>query len=104
MTLSTVRLIVFVALLVSAILVWGFRRIHRGRVTVREALEQAGYQVLQIQRRIVRQGPFWRTTANSQVVFRVLVRETTGRQRTVWARWGRTWLPEANKLELRWEE
>jgi hypothetical protein len=104
MTLSTVLVIVFVGLVVGAILVWGLRRIHHARAAVRGALEQAGYQVVRMQRRTLRQGPFWKTTTNSQVVFRVLVRETAGRQRTVWVRWGRRWLPEPDEIEMLWED
>src|SRR5690349_12927514 len=81
------------AAVIGSLLVWGVVRLVRARSSVRESLEREGYTVLRMQRRIVRQGRFLWTTARSQVVYRVLVRDRSGRDRTVWARWGRTWLP-----------
>ena len=89
---------------IVAIAAWGVVRLRRGRAAIQAVLEREGYEVLQMERRIVRQGPFWWTTTPAQIVFRVLVLEPNGRQRTVWARWGRRWLPEPDTLELRWDQ
>lgn len=91
------------ALVIASIVVLGVVRLVRSRSTVRQALEREGYTVTRMERRVIRQGPFLWTTTNSQVVYRVLVRDRTGHDRTVWARWGRTWLPRPDQLELRWE-
>jgi len=89
---------------ILALIAWGMFRLGRSRGAIQAALERKGYEVLQMERRIVRQGMFWWTTTPAQIVFRVLVLEPNGRQRTVWARWGRRWLPEPDTLELRWDQ
>jgi hypothetical protein len=89
---------------IIAIAAWGVVRLRRGRAAIQAAMELEGYEVLRMERRIMRQGPFWLTTTPSQIVFRVLVLEPNGRQRTVWARWGRRWLPEADTLELQGDQ
>ena len=95
-------LVVLAAVAVAALAVWGVVRVIRARSSIREQLQREGYMVLQMQRRLVGQGPFSNTT-RSQVAYRVIVRDRTGRDRTVWARWGRTWLAEPDRLEFRWE-
>jgi len=65
---------------IVAIAAWGVVRLRRGRAAIQAALERKGYEVLQMERRIVRQGPFWWTTTPAQIVFRVLVLEPNGRQ------------------------
>jgi hypothetical protein len=83
---------------------WGVVRVRRSRTEVRAALEQAGYHILRITHRIVWYGPFFWTTSRGQIVYCVVVRETGGRQRTGWARWGRRWLGNPDGIELRWDE
>jgi len=46
------------------------------------------------------QKPLFWTTTSAQVAYRVLVRDRGGHDRTVWARWGRTWLARSDQLEL----
>src|SRR5438045_1196894 len=88
---------------IGSLAAWGIIRLVRARVSIRQSLDHDGYTVLKMQRRIVRQRPFVWTTTSAQVVYRVLVRDRAGHDRTVWARWGRTWLPRSDQLELRWE-
>ena len=88
---------------IGSLVAWGIVRLARARASIRESLEQDGCTVLRMQRQIFRQGPFLWTTTSSQVVYRILVRDRAGHDRTVWARWGRTWLPRPDQLELRWE-
>ncbi len=91
-------------IMLGAIVAWGILRLRRGRAAIRTALQQQGCKVLEMKRRIIRLGPFSRTTTRSQIVYRVLVHQADGRQRTIWARWGRTWLPKPDQLELAWDE
>lgn len=85
--------------------VWTILRFRRARAEIRAALEQAGYEVMHMSHRYLRLGPFsvW-NTSRLQYVFHIQVRETVGRQRTAWARWGRTWLTSPDTLELNWEK
>src|SRR5262245_17103124 len=95
-----------VALAVSPILLllaWGVVRLRRGRSAVRAAIERGGYEVVRIEHRLLRQGPLFWTTTRSQSVYHIVARDANGRERTVWARWGRTWLLTPDSLELRWE-
>ena len=62
-----------------------------------------GTEVVRIQRRVVRQGPLFWTTSRSQSVYHVVARDASGRERAVWARWGRSWLFAPDLIELRWE-
>jgi len=91
---------VFTLLLVS-----GAYRIGRATASVRTSLREAGYEVVQLQRRLWRWGPYgWTTNQHSQFVYRVVVRTPDGRPRQGWARWGRPWLWMADTLELRWDD
>lgn len=100
------RDVLLIALAVSPILLLsalGVVRLRRGRSEVRAAIEREGYEIVRMERRMFRQGPLFWTTTNSQIVYHVVARNASGRERTVWARWGRTWLFTPDLLELRWE-
>jgi hypothetical protein len=89
---------------IAAAASWGLVRARRARRAVRLALQERGWRVLQLERRVLRQGPLFWTSTPSQFVFRALVsRDDDGHApRTAWARWGRTWLPGPDRLEIRW--
>jgi hypothetical protein len=80
-------------------------RVRRAGEYVRASLQQAGYEVVQLQYRFLRWGPYaWTTNQRSQTVYRVVVREHGGRERHGWARWGRPWFWLDDKLEFRWDD
>ncbi len=89
---------------VAYLAVWNTRRRSRARQEIRVALQQNGYEILQMKYRHLRTGPFslW-NTSRLHFVFRVLVRNSAGMDRTVWARWGRRWFTGTDTLELSWE-
>jgi hypothetical protein len=95
----------FWVLLMVALLIWALGQFRRARREIRRAIEQAGSTPIQMRYRHVRLGPFslW-DTSRSQHVYRVVVREATGRERIVWARWGRRWFWNQDTLELKWED
>jgi hypothetical protein len=103
-TSALVAIVVGVWLIVVVVAVMYSRsRLQRARAAIRAALEQAGYDVLQMEYRHFRLGLFslW-NTSRSQDVYRVMVRDrSTGEQLTVWARYGRSWLASPVKLEFR---
>jgi hypothetical protein len=84
--------------------VWRIRRQRRAEREIRAALQQAGYEILQMKHRYWRTGPFstWITTSHN-FVFRILVRQSGSAQRIVWAKWGRHWFGEPDRLELTWD-
>jgi hypothetical protein len=82
-------------------------RLRRSRVIVGAALERAGYEILKMNYRYLRLGPFFSlwNTSRMQDVYRVFVRErSSGFEGTVWARWGRTFFTAPEKLEFRCED
>jgi hypothetical protein len=82
-------------------------RLRRSRAIVRAALERAGYDVLEMNYRYLRFGPFFSlwNTSRAQDVYRVLVRHrVSGAEETVWARWGRSWITASKKLEFRCQD
>ena len=89
---------------VMALVAWGLVRIRRARAAIRAAVERQGLEMVGLEHRLFRLGPLFSTTTRSQIVYRLVVRESTGRQRTGWARWGRSWLGTPDVLELRWDE
>ena len=84
--------------------VWNRRRKRRAHDNIRAALQQAGYEVVNMSYRYWRTGPFsvW-NTSRLHFVFRVLVRRAPGGERSVWARWGRPWFTSPDTLELHWD-
>ena len=94
----------FWILFVAAILLWGVGQRSRARQEIRSEIERSGGKVLKMSYRHLRLGPFslW-NSSRSQHVYRLVVQDTTGRERIVWARWGRRWFFNPDALELRWE-
>jgi len=90
---------------ILAVLVWGLVRARHARAAIRDAIRAKGFDVLQMKQRWFRFGPFsfW-MTSRGQVVYRLIVRDSAGRRRMGWARWGRTWLPRPDTLEFQWDE
>jgi hypothetical protein len=89
---------------IAALYAWGFIRVRRARADIRRAIRAEGMELLTMRQRWFRLGPLFWTTTRGQVVYRLTVRDSSGRSRTGWARWGRTWLPRADTLEIRWDD
>lgn len=91
-------------LIIVATLLWGMQQGRRARQEIRDEIERSGCKVVKMNDRYLRLGPFslW-NSSRTQHVYRVLVQEPTGYERVVWARWGRRWYWNQDKLELRWE-
>jgi len=90
--------------MIFALYAWGLVRLRRARAAIRAELARSGYDIVDMQHRIVRLGPLFWTTTRSQVVYRIVVRDAAGRRRAGWTRWGRTWLLKPDTLELRWDD
>jgi hypothetical protein len=90
---------------ILALCVWGAARVRRARVETRRAVRDGGFEMVRLSQCWLRLGPFslW-DTSRGQLVYRVVVRDGDGRQRTGWARWGRSWLAKPDSLELRWDD
>jgi hypothetical protein len=89
---------------ILVLVAWGLARVRRAHREVRAALDDGGYAVVRMEQRLFRLGPLFWTTARGQIVYRVIVCDNGGRQRSGWARWGRTWLTRPDTLELRWDD
>lgn len=97
--------VVFWFLFVAAVLVWGLDQRSRARREIREEIERSGGKVLKISYRYFRLGPYshW-NTSRTQHVYRMVVREATGRECIVWARFGRRWYWDPDTLEVKWQD
>src|SRR5262249_51163926 len=96
----------FWVVLILAMWAWGLAQIRRGRGEIRGEIERSGYEVVKMNHRYLRLGPFcmW-NSSRSQLVYRVIAREeSTRREGIVWARWGRRWYWDPDTLELKWQE
>lgn len=102
-TAADAIILVIVVAFVALLVLWGVMRRRQGHSAIRAALAQEGLAPIRIEHRVFRQGPLWRTTTRSQTVYRVVARDATGRERTAWARWGRTWLFARDALEWQWD-
>jgi hypothetical protein len=97
--------IVFWSLLMIGLVVWSVGQLRRARREIRGEIEQSGCKVTKMNYRHLRLGPFsLLDSSRSQLVYRVVVQEATGRERIVWARWGRRWFWNPDALELKWED
>lgn len=90
--------------LVAALLVWSAQHFQRAKREICSEIERSGAKVLRINYRHFRLGPFsiW-NSSRSQLVYRAVVQDATGRERIVWAQWGRRWFWNPDTLELKWE-
>jgi hypothetical protein len=98
---------ILLALVVSPIIglvIWGVVRLRRARRVIRDAVGIEGLRLVAMHRRWFRQGPFSRTATRSQVVYRLIAQDASGRGRNGWARWGRTWVARPDRLELEWDD
>lgn len=91
-----------ISLPILAIVVLGIRRLIHARLVVRRTLEQNGFRIQELQRRIIRCGPF-QLGVRDDIVFRASATDSAGRPGIVWARWSRPWFWQADRLEVRWE-
>ena len=90
---------------IAALYAWGIFRLRRARAEIRDAIRQSGFDPVRMTQRWFLLGPFsfW-TTSRGQIVYRLIVRDHTRRERTGWARWGRPWFFKPDTLELRWDD
>ncbi|WP_052573963.1 hypothetical protein [Haloferula sp. BvORR071] len=82
-------------------MVW---REKRGSELVYGWARENGYRLMRADRCLFSKGPFFWGTSKSQIVFRVVVQDTDGMQRSGWVRCG-SWLGGllSNKTEARWD-
>ncbi len=83
--IGVVVIVVLVAALAIGGMVW---HIRRSEEILRRWAAGSGYEILQSERRWFFRGPFWWRTSEHMEVFRVLVRDGTGRQRSGFVRVG----------------
>ncbi len=95
----------FWVLFVFGLMAWSLGQLRRARREIRRAIERCGCKVMKMNYRYFRLGPFsmW-NSSRSQLVYRVVAREATGRERIVWAQWGRRWFWNRDTLEVKWED
>ena len=92
-------------LFVIGLQAWGLQQVRKARRKIRAEIESCGVTIVEMKSRSFRLGPFsMLNTSRTQSVYRVVVRESTGRERLVWARSGRKWFWNPPTVDLKWEE
>jgi hypothetical protein len=87
------------------LMVWARQQRKRAKSEIRSHIEKGGFKVIKMNSRFFRIGPFsLLNSSRTQHVYRVVVREATGRERIVWAQWGRRWFWNPITLELKWQD
>ena len=80
--------------------VYFFNKQRRAMLT-RWALENR-LDILEVEERYFQTGPFkWWTTGRSQVVYRAIVRDSSGKEQLAWVRCG-SWFIGGKQVEVRW--
>jgi hypothetical protein len=87
---------------IGALVWWGIARFRQARTAVKAAIGVAGLQIVTMRRRLIWAGPFG-LVHNAQVAYRLVVRDASGVDTVIWAAWGRTWVLDRDRVELRWE-
>lgn len=89
---------------IAALWMWGVIRLRRAKRAIRDAVGVEGFDLIAMRQRWFRQGPFFWTSTRGQVIYRLTAQDASGRRRTGWARWGRTWLFRPDRLDLQWDD
>jgi hypothetical protein len=88
----------------AVVLMLAFWQYGRARTLLQEWMREHGYTILEAERRDLRRGPFFWTTARGQIVYHVVVRDHSGNGRSAWVRCGGWWLGMlSDRVEVVWE-
>jgi hypothetical protein len=80
-------------------------QMHRTRAILEDWAMRQGYQILEKRHAWFWKGPFFWTTSKSQVVFRILVRDSAGSLREGWVRCGSWWGGRlSDDVEATWDD
>jgi hypothetical protein len=91
---------VLVAVLAVLTLVWHF---GRSSSLLRRWAAENGYRILSQEYRVLRQGPFFWTSARGQAVYYVVVEDAV-QKRSGWVRCGGWWFGLwSDNVEVRWD-
>lgn len=94
--------VVAFAALAIALWAWHF---SRSRQILQSWAARSGLELLQAERRLFFRGPFWWRTGKGQEVFRIVVRDAAGQQRSGHARIGGWFLGMlSDHVEVRWDD
>ena len=93
-------MIIFIGVIIASV-VW---KESRGQELLERWARENSFRLLNVEECYFNRGPFFWTTAKGQVVFRVEVQDSQGRQRNGWVRCG-SWIGGllSDETEVRWE-
>jgi hypothetical protein len=87
---------------VIALITWNFRRADS---ILETWADRNGYRIIQKEHRFFAMGPFFWTTSDGQMVYRVVVEDQQGYRRSGWVRCGSWWWGLfTDKAEVRWDD
>jgi hypothetical protein len=91
--------------LITALLVFLKWDRSRSRLLLDKWAEQRGFQVLACESRAVFRGPIeWWLTSRGVGIYFVKMRDTEGRERSAWVRFGNRFEFFRNEVEVKWNE
>lgn len=99
---TAICLLVFI--LVIAANLWLFWTASKSRKVIQRWAEEHGFQVVSLEERWLRRGPFFWTTSRAQTVSYITVIDSANQRRSGWIRCG-SWLGGlwSSQVEVRWE-
>ena len=93
---------IVMVMLVIANIVWFY---SRSRSVLEQWAEENGFELLETDQRHLFRGPFFWTTTKGQSVYRVVVRDSSGRVRRGWVRCGSFWFGlMSSKAMEKWDD
>jgi len=99
-----VVVVVGVILLISFAAIMVCWHHSRARSILDDWARENGFQILSQESCLFFRGPFFWTTAKGQEVYRVVVRDDTGRTRSGYVRCGSRWVGMlSDQIEVRWD-
>ena len=91
--------------LVLALVFYAVRTYQRAADLLTRWAAQNNYRIVESDRRIIRKGPFFWTSSQSQIIYRVTVQDPYGNMHRGWVRCGSYLVgPWRNMVDVRWDD
>ncbi len=94
----------FIALVVGLPVAYVIGTYRRAGRMLSQWAARNGYRIIESERRYIRKGPFFWTSSNNQIIYRVTIQDAYGNTHRGWVRCGSyLWGPWKDELDVRWE-
>jgi hypothetical protein len=101
----TLILILGVAAFITLLIAYVVGIYRRAANLLSEWATRNGYRIVESERRNILKGPFFWTSSNNQIIYRVTVQDSYGNVRRGWVRCGSyLWGAWQSQVDVRWDE